>query len=75
MPQDLRKYASLTNKRLIIGALVLFFVVGLGLIAWIYGSKAALFGFLCMLGGLVPIGLAALVMYIIGIIVKKNNQD
>lgn len=75
MPQDLRKYASSTNKRLIIGALVLFFVVGLSLIAWIYGSKAALFGFLCMLGGLVPIGLAALVMYVIGIIVKKNNQD
>jgi hypothetical protein len=72
---DLRKYASSTNKRLIIGALVLLFVVGLGLIAWIYGLSAALTGLLCMMGGLIPIGLIALFMYAIGIIVKKNNGD
>jgi hypothetical protein len=72
---DLRKYASSTNKRLIIGALVLLFVVGLGLIAWVYGPSAALTGLLCMLGGLIPIGLIALIMYVIGVIVKKNNGN
>lgn len=75
MPQDLRKYASTTNKRLVIGAIVLILVVGVGLIAWLYGKGAAAAGLLCILGGLGLVGLVVLFMHVIGIIVKKNNGD
>jgi hypothetical protein len=74
MNRDLRKYASKTNTRLVIGASVLLFVVGLGLIAWIYGVTAALMGLLCLLGALVPIGLIALLMFGLDVIVKKINK-
>jgi len=74
MPRDLRKYASQTNVQLIVGGLVLLFVVGLGLIALIYGLNAALMGFLCLLGGMVPIGLVVLVMFGLDVIVKKSNK-
>ena len=49
MTRDLRKYASQTNVQLIVGALLILFIVGLGLIAWIYGAGAPM-GFLCLLG-------------------------
>ncbi len=75
MPRDLRKYAATTNFRLIIGALILLFVVGLGIIAVIYGIKAALLGLLCLLGALVPIGLIALLMFGLDKIVKRINKQ
>jgi Sec-independent protein secretion pathway component TatC len=75
MTRDLRKYASQTNVQLIAGALTLLFVVGLGLIAWIYGFGAALMGLLCMLGALVPIGLIALSLNGLDAIVKRINKD
>lgn len=74
MPRDLRKFATQTNVRLILGGLGLLFVVGLGLIALIYGPNAALMGFLCLLGGMVPVGLVALVMFGLDIFVKKNYK-
>ena len=74
MPRDLRKYASQTNVQLIVGGLVLLFVVGLGLIALIYGRNAASMGLLCLLGGMVPIGLVVLVMFGLDVIVKKSNK-
>jgi len=75
MSRDLRKYASQTNVQLIAGALLLLFFVGLGLIAWIYGVGAAVMGFLCLLGALVPIGLIALFLFGLDLIVKRINKD
>jgi len=75
MSRDLRKYASQTNVQLIAGALVLLFVVGLGLIAWIYGPGAALMGLLCLLGAMVPVGLIALSLFGLDAIVKRINKD
>ena len=75
MSRDLRKYASRTNVQLIIGALILLFVVGIGLIAWLYGAGAALMGFLCLLGALLPIGLIALSLNGLDAIVKRINKD
>ena len=40
MTRDLRKYASQTNVQLIGGALLILFIIGLGLIAWLYGTGA-----------------------------------
>jgi len=75
MTRDLRKYASQTNVQLISGALLLLFVIGLGLIAWLYGPASALMGFLCLLGALIPIGLIAFFLFGLDLIVKKINKD
>ena len=56
---DMRKYSSQTNFRLFVGALAILFIIGLGLIGWIYGVGAALMGLLCLLGMLLPIALIA----------------
>ncbi len=63
MKRDLRAYARQTNVRLAIGAFILLFGIGLGLIYLIYGSGAAGVGLLCLLGSLVPIALILLFLY------------
>ena len=75
MSRDLRKYASQTSVQLIAGALILLFVIGLGLIAWLYGVGAAVMGFLCLLGALVSIGLIALSLFGLDAIVKRINKE
>ena len=44
-----------TNVRLAVGAFILLFVVGVGLIWAIYGQGAAGMGLLCLLAALFPI--------------------
>jgi len=73
--RDLRKYASTTNKRLVLGALFLLFVVGLGLIALIYGMPAALMGLLCLLGAMLVIGVIFLIFYLIQKILDKYRGE
>ena len=75
MARDLRKYASQSNVQLIAGGLLLLFLVGLGLIWYFYGLQAALLGLLCMLGGLVPIGLVMLIMFGMDKILKRINKE
>jgi hypothetical protein len=71
MKRDLRAYARQTNLRLAVGACVLLFVVGLGLIYLIYGPAAAVTGLLCLVGFLVPIGLILFALYGIDWIVQR----
>jgi hypothetical protein len=73
--RDLRKYIRQTNIRLIIGALVMLFIVGDGLIYLIYGSGAAVIGLLCLLGGMVPVVLVVLIMMLLDWIAKRANPD
>ncbi|HSM24232.1 MAG TPA: hypothetical protein VK856_05160 [Anaerolineaceae bacterium] len=75
MTRDMRKYARQTNLRLIVGSIVLLLVVGLGLIAIIYGVNAALLGLLCLSGVFVPIGLIALLLFGLEVFVKRINKD
>jgi hypothetical protein len=75
MSRDLRKYSSQTSVQLIIGALSLLFLIGLGLIAWLYGWGAALMGFLCLLGAMIPIGLIALSLNGLDFLLKKIDKD
>ena len=75
MSRDLRKYGRQTNIRLIAGALLLLFIVGDGLIYLIYGTGAALMGVLCLLGGLVPVGLTILVLFLLDWIRKHADRD
>lgn len=74
MKRDLREFARHTNVRLAIGAFVLLFGVGLTLIYFIYGPPAAAAGFLCLLGGLIPIALILISLYGIDWIVKRGRS-
>jgi hypothetical protein len=73
--RDLRDYARRTNVRLAAGAFFLLFVIGIGLIYLVYGKEAALFGFLCLLGAILPIGLILLSLGIIDWIVKRAGRE
>jgi hypothetical protein len=75
MSRDLRRYMKDTNVRLVVGALALLFIIGDGLIWWIYGFGAAVMGFLCMLGAFVPIGLILLFLNLSDWILKRAGRD
>jgi len=75
MSRDVRSYMKDTNVRLVVGALVLLFIVGDGLIWLIYGFGAAVMGLLCMLGAFVPIGLILLFLKLSDWIVKRAGRD
>ncbi len=75
MSRDLRKYVKDTNIRILVGAFVSLFVIGIGLIWLIYGFGAAVTGFLCLLGAFVPIGLIFLVLYASDWILKRAGRD
>ena len=75
MTRDLRKYASQTNVQLTVGAVLLLFIVGDGLIYFIYGKAAALVGLLCILGGMVPVVLVLLVLLLLNWITKRAGRD
>lgn len=75
MSRDLRKYVKDTNARILIGAILLLFVVGIVLIWVVYGFGAAVTGFLCLLGALVPIALIFLALFGLDWIVKRANRD
>ncbi|MFL7894057.1 MAG: hypothetical protein ACK2UM_00650 [Anaerolineales bacterium] len=74
MGRDLRKYAKQTNIRLIVGGLALLFIVGLGLILFFYGSRAALSGMLCILVGLIPLILIWILFFILELITKRAQD-
>jgi multisubunit Na+/H+ antiporter MnhB subunit len=69
--KDLRQYAKQTNVRLVLGAFILLFVVGVGLIWLIYGEGAAGLGFVCLLAALFPVILILLFFVAIEWILKR----
>jgi multisubunit Na+/H+ antiporter MnhB subunit len=69
--RDLRQYAKQTNVRLALGAFLLLFIVGVGLIWLIYGGSAAGMAFTCLLAALVPVVLILLVFVAIEWILKR----
>ncbi len=75
MARDLRKYARQTNVRLTVGALLVLFIIGDGLIYLIYGQGPAIMGLLCILGGLGPIGLVILVLLLMEWVRKRLDHD
>ena len=75
MSRDVRSYMKDTNMRLVVGAVVLLFIVGDGLIWLIYGFGAAMMGILCMLGAFVPIGLILLLLNLSDWILKRAGRD
>lgn len=75
MYKNLKEYTKQTNIQLIIGAVLILFFVGDGLIWYLYGIGAALMGLLCLLGALIPVGLVALSLVGLDEIVKRINKD
>ncbi len=75
MKRDLREYARQTNTRLIVGGVLLLFIVGDGLIYFIYGPGAAISGLLCLGIGLFPILLIILVLTVIDWAVKRADRE
>ena len=75
MTRDLRKYARQTNVRIGVGAVFVLLVVGTGLIYAIYGPGAAVSGLLCLLAGLLPIGLIFLSLALLDWIQKRANRS
>lgn len=75
MSRDLRHYARQTNFRIVIGAILVLFVVGDGLIYLIYGRGAAVLGFFCLLLGLGPVVLVWLALALIDWVVKRADRD
>ena len=69
--RDLREYAKQSNVRFALGAFILLFVVGVGLIWLIYGEGAAGLGFTCMLAALFPVILILFVFVVIEWILKR----
>ena len=68
--KDLREYAKQTNLRLALGAFVLLFVVGVGLIWLFYGEGAAGLGFTCLLAALFPVILIVFIFLAMDWIIK-----
>lgn len=69
--KDLREYAKQTNVRLALGAFILLFVVGVGLIWLFYGEDAAGLGFICLLAALFPVILILFIFLAIEWIIKR----
>lgn len=69
--RDLREYARQTNVRLALGAFILLFVIGVGLIWLIYGGNAAGLAFTCLLAALFPIILILFIFVAIEWILKR----
>lgn len=74
MSRDLKEYEKQTNRRLIIGAIILLLVVGVGLIWLNYGSGAASMGFMCLLAGLMPVILIVGIFYAADWIMKNARR-
>jgi hypothetical protein len=72
---NLKKYASQTTTRLIVGGILILFLIGDGLIFLIYGAGAASMGFLCLGIGLVPIFTIVLVIWLMDWVVKRANKN
>ena len=71
MSKDLRKYSRETGVRLALGAFILLFVVGVGLIWVIYGEGAAGIGFVCLMAVLFPIILILAIFVAIDWVLKR----
>ena len=75
MSRDLRRYARQTNVRLFVGFFLILFIVGETLIWNFYGREAAVFGLMCMVAGVSPLILIALVLWLMELFVKKANEE
>jgi hypothetical protein len=75
MTRDLRKYASQTNIRSLVGFLLLLFIVGDGLIYALYGKESAIMGLVCIAAGVFPLLIIWFLLWGMDMIVKKAREE
>jgi hypothetical protein len=74
MKRDLREYAKQTDRRLIVGALLILFIIGGGLIWYFYGAGGAGLGITCLLAALSPVALIALIFIVAEWILERAGR-
>lgn len=72
--RDLREYSKQTFVRLVFGGFVFIIIIAEILIYLFYGKSAAISGFICILLGLIPLGLIWLFFIGLEWLVKKKPQ-
>lgn len=73
--RDLRAYARATQRRLVLGAVLLLLLVGTGLIALFQGSEAVVGALLCFAVVLMPVGLIFLVLQLVDWAARRARDD
>ncbi len=74
-PTNYRKMRSITERNLIIGFILIIFIVGIGLIGWLYGGGAVVGGVSCVLLSLGLAGVVALVLLGLGKLSEWLDRD
>lgn len=72
--RDLREYSKQTSVRLFFGGFVFIIIIAEILIYLFYGKNAAISGFICILLGLIPLGLIWLFFIGLEWLVKRKPQ-
>jgi len=73
--RDLRAYARSTQRKLVLGAVLLFLLVGTGLIAFFQGSQAIFGALLCFAAVLIPVALVFLGLQLIDWAARRGRGD
>jgi hypothetical protein len=74
MKRNLRDYSKQTNRQLVIGALLILFLVGGGLIWYFYGGAGAGLGVVCLIAGLSPVVLILGIFLVMDWILKRAGR-
>jgi len=73
--RDLRKYSNATQKRLVVGVILLIFIFGDGLVFLIYGKEAGRMALICTGLGLVPAILIVGLLWFFGWLMEYLNKN
>jgi hypothetical protein len=74
-PTNYRKQRFITERNLLIGFVLIIFIVGLGLIGWLYGGGAFVGGLGCIFLSLGLAGVVALVLFGLGKLSEWLDRD
>ncbi len=73
--RDLRRYAETTTRRLVLGAVLLIFLLGDGLVWLIYGERAGRAALVCSGLGLAPILLVLAALEVLSWVARSARRD
>ncbi len=75
MGSELDKYSKQTNRRLVIGFIIILLIIGDGLIYLFYGKGSAISGLICIGAGFVPIIFIWASLQVVEKIAKRSRVD
>lgn len=74
MKLDPRAHSKQTSIHLIFGGIGILFLIGDGLVYFIYGPAAAISGFLCLGAGLLPVVIIMGIFWVMEKVVNKDHE-